>query len=109
MSNEENPIQPTQGGTDPKMVGIVAYITLIGWVIALLLNNSSKSEFASFHIRQALGLILMSFVSFIPVLGWIIAIGAFILWIVALIGAIQGKQEPVPIVGQYFQEWFKSI
>lgn len=96
-------------GTDPKVVGIVSYITFIGWIVALVLNSNDKSEFGSFHIRQSLGLIIMGALSIIPFLGWIIGIAAFILWIIGLIGAVQGQMKPVPIVGEYFQDWFKSL
>ena len=94
---------------DGKTKAIVAHITLIGWVIALVLNSQQKDEFASFYIRQMLGLIILSFVSIIPFLGWIIGIAILILWILSIIGAASGEMKPTPVVGQYFQEWFKSL
>ena len=42
---------------DAKSRGIVAYITLIGWIIAIA-TNDPKDKFASFHIRQMLGLLI---------------------------------------------------
>ncbi len=114
MENSGNPI--SSGGTDPKVVGIVSYITLIGWIVALVLNNP-KTEHGSFHVRQALGVlltaILSGFVFIIPVLGWIAGlIGyvlAFVMWIMGLISAIQGEQKVVPVLGAKFQEWFKTL
>lgn len=41
---------------DGKTKAIVAHITWIGWIIALILNSSEKDEIASFFIRQLLGL-----------------------------------------------------
>ncbi|MBK7871593.1 MAG: hypothetical protein IPJ74_13440 [Saprospiraceae bacterium] len=93
---------------DPKTIGIVAYLTLIGWIVALVLNNP-KSEFASFHIRQMLGLILLSFVSWIPFVGIVIGIFALVLWIMGFISAVQGQMKTVPVLGDKFQEWFKSL
>ncbi|MEM9160434.1 MAG: hypothetical protein AAGB46_15415, partial [Verrucomicrobiota bacterium] len=59
---------------DPKTRGIVAYLTLIGWIIALVTNNP-KDELASFHIRQMLGLMLTMIVASvlvaIPIIGWL--------------------------------------
>lgn len=96
-------------GTDPKVVAIVSYITLIGWIIALVLNNP-KSEFASFHIRQMLGITLLGIVlSIIPVVNFIAWIIPLVLWILGLVSAIQGEKKTVPVVGPYFQEWFKSL
>ena len=47
---------------DGKVIGIVSHITLIGWIVALIMNQNNKSEFGSFYIRQNLGLILFSFI-----------------------------------------------
>ena len=58
----------------PKTIAIVAYLTIIGWIIALVMNNNNKSEFASFHIRQSLGIILLGvagrIVGELPLIGW---------------------------------------
>ncbi len=106
-----------------KNRAIVAHITLIGWIIALVQNNP-KNEFASFYIRQMLGLVIlgvaiqilsMIFI-FIPFLGillsWVFLLcsfGVVALWVMSLIGAVNGKKEPTPFIGQYFQDWFKSM
>ena len=94
---------------DGKTKAIVAHITLIGWIIALVLNSQEKDEYASFYIRQMLGLLIIGFLGIIPFLGFIIGIAALVLWIISLIGAASGEQKLVPIVGQYFQDWFKSL
>ncbi len=95
---------------DGKTKAIVAHITWIGWIIALILNSSQKDEITSYYIRQTLGIYLFTLlVSIIPVLniiGWIIGI---IFWIMSLIGAINGEMKETPIVGKYFQDWFKGI
>lgn len=114
MENNGNPGQST--GTDPKVVGIVSYLTLIGWIVALVLNNP-KSDHGSFHVRQSIGIILLAmasgFVMIIPFLGWIAGIAgyilAFVLWIIGFIGAVQGEKKVVPVLGAQFQEWFKSL
>jgi len=101
--------QTPTSGTDPKVVAIVSYITIIGWIIALVLNNP-KSEFASFHIRQVLGIFLLGIVlSIIPVVNLIAWVIPLVLWILGLISAIQGEKKLVPVVGAYFQDWFKSL
>ena len=101
---------------DPKTRGIVAYITLIGWVIALVTNNP-KDEQTSYHLRQMLGIMILGFAGsiagVIPILGLIIVpivmIASFILWVIGLISAIEGSRKPVPFVGEYFQDWFKGM
>ncbi|RXJ52568.1 DUF4870 domain-containing protein [Gelidibacter gilvus] len=95
---------------DGKNIALIAHLTLIGWVIALVMNNNTKSEFGSFYIRQVLGLGLCGLVlSFIPVLGWIVSLGILVLWIMSLIGATSGEKKLTPVLGEYFQDWFKSL
>lgn len=113
---QENPFGMTNGNTDPKTIGIIAYLTLVGWIVAIVLNNP-KTEYASFHLRQSLGLIALGaaagMVGIVPILGWIAAILVWIatafLWIIAFLGALQGEKKVVPWVGEYFQQWFKAL
>jgi len=95
--------------SNSKTIAIVAHLTLIGWIIALIMNNDNKTEFSSFYIRQVLGIMLLGFLSFIPFLGILVGLFCFALWIVSLIGALGGTQKPVFLLGEQFQEWFKSI
>ena len=95
---------------DGKTKAIVAHITLIGWIIALVINSNEKDELASYYIRQLLGLYLLNLVLWmIPIIGWLLNIVVFVFWIMSLVGSIQGEKKEKPIVGKYFQEWFKSL
>ncbi|WP_163516053.1 DUF4870 domain-containing protein [Gelidibacter japonicus] len=95
---------------DGKNIALIAHLTLIGWIIAFVMNNNTKSEFGSFYIRQVLGLGLCGLVlSFIPLLGWLVSLGIFVLWIMSLIGALNGEKKLTPVLGEYFQDWFKSL
>ena len=95
--------------SDGKTIAIVAHLTIIGFIIAIVMNSSNRTEFGSFYIRQTLGIFLLGLVTFIPLIGWIAGIGVFILWLVSLIGALGGNKKPVFLLGEQFQEWFKSI
>lgn len=95
---------------DGKTKAIVAHITWIGWIIALVVNSSQKDEIASFYIRQLLGIYLFSLVvTFIPVINFIGWIAALVFWILSLIGAVNGEMKETPVIGKYFQDWFKGI
>ncbi len=95
---------------DGKTKAIIAHLWWIGWVIALVVNMNEKDEIASFYIRQLLGLFLASLVLlFIPVLGWLLNIVLFVFWIISLIGAVNGEMKEVPLLGKYFQEWFRGL
>ncbi|SFN93883.1 Short C-terminal domain-containing protein [Pseudobutyrivibrio sp. JW11] len=76
--------------------GIVAYLTWIGFLIAVLVGDR---EGAKFHINQALVINLFFFACAIPVLGWVWWIVMVVLWIMALVGACNDEQKPVPILG----------
>ena len=101
---------------DGKTKAIVAHIFWIGWIISLIINMKDKDELASFYIRQLLGIYLFSLavtitatiinVSLLSSIGGVIAL---VFWIISLIGAIQGEKKEVPVVGNYFQDWFKGI
>ena len=96
--------------SDGKNVAIIAHITIIGWIIALVMNTNNSNEFASFYIRQVLGIMLFAIVlSWIPILGWLLGIVLFVFWVMSLIYAIGGKQKEVPLIGSLFQDWFKSL
>ena len=103
--------------TQDKTIAIVAYLTIIGLVVALVMNNEKKDPFSTFHIRQSLGLVLtsiaLSLINVIPILGWIVSlIGAFVLlymWVMGLLNAINGREKPVPILGEKYEEWLKSV
>lgn len=109
--------QETMTNQEDKTIAIVAYLTVVGLIIAFVLNQNKKDPLGSYHIRQMLGIVVVGFVlgiiGIIPILGWIIAILGgifmFILWIVGLINAVGGKKKPVPVLGKKFEEWFKSI
>ena len=95
---------------DGKTKAVIAHITLIGWGIALILNSSEKDEFASYYIRQTLGIWLFCMIiSIIPVLNIIGLTITFILWLISLTGSIQGEKKEIPIVGKYFHEWFNGL
>jgi uncharacterized membrane protein len=99
-----------------KTAAITSYILGIGVFIAMSMNSEDKNEFASFHIRQGLGLTL-TFIS----LGLIISnfnslmisapmwIFISVLWSYGIFSAIKGETKPIPLLGIYFQKWLKSI
>jgi|SRR6187200_2934490 len=100
---------------DDKTKSIVAHITLIGWLIALVMNQSDKGDNTSFYLRQNLGLFIVAIAGSvlgmltINLIGTIIAIGILVLWVLSLVGALSGEQKSSPVVGDMFQQWFKGI
>jgi len=113
--------QPVSGvpkSSEDKTVAIVAYLSLVGFVIALILHNQEgkKTQLGAFHLRQGLGILIssvaMSIISIIPILGWVVGcvglIAILVMWIMGIIAAANGEMKPAPILGAKFQEWFKT-
>ncbi|PQB07207.1 hypothetical protein BST83_08630 [Polaribacter filamentus] len=46
-----------------KTAAIISYITIFGTIIAFFMNNSKKNSFTSFHIRQMIGIFLLSMIN----------------------------------------------
>lgn len=100
-----------------KTPAITSYILIIGVLIAMSMNSGEeKNSFASFHIRQALGLSL-TFISLGLIVSnfdsYMISISMWVflsvLWTYGIFSAINGKTKPIPLLGNYFQKWLINI
>lgn len=94
---------------DGKTKAIVAHITVIGWIIAYITNTQERDELAAFYIRQTLGIWVLMLLTFLPGIRWIVYIIGFVFWVLSLLGSLTGEAKPLPVVGEYFQDWFKGI
>lgn len=112
MSN--SPDTTTAGTPEDRTVAILGYITIIGFIVAIVMHSSKKTKLGSYHLRQMLGLVVTGlaagFIGIIPVIGWlalpILWIGLFVLWIMGLIAAVNGQFKPIPVLGEHYQKWF---
>lgn len=96
-----------------KTAAALSYITFVGLIIAYFMNSETKNPFASFHIRQSLGLTLTYFLFMIPLSSfnsWLVSgpfmLAFFALWIYGIVSAFQGQIKPLPIVGSFYQRVF---
>ena len=100
-----------------KNTAVISYFTIIGTVIAIFMNQEeSKSDFASFHIRQTLGIFLTFFLLGYPIGyfdSWMVSsafwLFIFILWIYGFLGCLSNEKRIVPIVGEFYQKLFKNL
>jgi len=81
---------------DAKTTGIVAYLSWIGFLIAVLAGDK---EGAKFHINQALVILLFFLLTPIPCIGWVWGVFMFVCWIMGLVAAINGEEKEVPLIG----------
>lgn len=97
-----------------KSKAIIAYLTFIGMLIAYFMNRDDRHEFATWHIKNMFGLVVLLFISQIvqiyylvpgEIIWWI----AFVGWLFSLIMAISNRKSALPYFSEKFQEWFKFL
>ncbi|WP_312789401.1 hypothetical protein [Sphingobacterium sp.] len=113
---ERTPIQKATSN-DGKTVAIISYLTIIGLIAALMMNNKEKTALGQFHIRQSIGIsvtgLALGLLRFVPGIGGIaisiVGLLLFIAIVLGLMGAFSGAQKPLPFIGEKYQEWFNMI
>lgn len=102
-----------------KLVAGLSYI-LIGIIWYFIDDKIKKSDFAKFHVKQAMNLILIgiiinasveiiSFITFkvFEIVSWIIGLILVILWIIGVINVINHEKKIVPVVGVFAEKYLK--
>lgn len=113
----EAPKAPS-GGEKNTGMAIIAYILFF----IPLLTGAHKEPFVKYHVKQGLvlfciGVIIWLFNMMIPWYWWwqfsflfwilrLLQLGLLVLVVLGIVNASQGKEEPVPLVGQ-FAKMFK--
>lgn len=106
------------GGADQgKTVAIVSYLTVVGLIAALVMNNKNATSLGRFHIRQSIGIticaIVLGSLSFLPVIGGVLSkvVGVIVLiaLVLGILSAINKQEKGVPMLGGFFQKWFSMI
>lgn len=103
-----------------KTLSIVSYITLIGWLIAYFKGKEKADSLLKYHLRQALGLAIVSIIfnvaltiiaSIVPALSFLGIAGLVIvvLWVMGIINAANGAEKPTPLIGKMFENKFPFI
>ncbi len=94
--NNEYGITPAEI-EDGKTMGGIAYFGLLGFLIAFLTKRENK--YVMYHAQQSLIIVICLLVVAIPVIGWLIGIGAFVLFIIGMLNGFKGEIKPLPMVG----------
>jgi len=99
-------------GLDPKIAGLLCYLgSFVTGILFLILEK--KSRFVKFHAMQSIFISVVIIVinvvlGFIPILGWLISLlltpVSFVLWIVLMLMALQGRWFKLPIIGDYAED-----
>lgn len=106
-----------------KTLAIVAYITLIGWIVAYIQykNQNEKDQLVRYHLGQALGIFIFSIAlnialtiiaAIIPSLATILSLAGLLPLILLILGIISAANEamsPVPGIGKLFENKFSFL
>jgi len=106
VKEEQKNDSMTEEGESKNAIALFSYLGIL-LVIPLLVDKDNP--FVKFHVKQGLVLliaaVIIPFVAWIPILGWIFGlIAAPVLLVFAIIGIINvlgGKKKELPLIGQY--------
>jgi uncharacterized membrane protein len=103
-------------GLDANIAAALAYIPIVA-VVFLVIEKGSR--LVKFHSVQSLGLLVawmatwfvLAIIGMIPVLGWatlllwpLVAIGMFVVWLIALLKAFKGEWWKLPVIGDIAEQ-----
>ena len=105
----------TKTGLTENVAGLLCYV--LGWISGIVfLIIEPENKLVRFHAFQSIivfGIISLIGIVFspIPVLGavitWIASVVGFILWIVLMVMAAQGRKYKLPWAGNLAEKWAK--
>ena len=108
---------PAQSGLSDNAAAAIAYLTFIPAIIFLVMEPYSRRPFIRFHAMQCLGLTVASLVLHFAVgllvfalhgftffLSSLISLVFFVLWLICIVSAAQGKWFKVPVLGDFAQQ-----
>lgn len=92
--------------SDKNMIALLSYF---GILVIIPLLTAKEDQFVKYHIKQGLVLLIaavaVSFIAWTPILGWFISFFAwmvcFVLAIIGIINVLNGKEKPLPLIGQF--------
>lgn len=102
-----------------KTCAILSYF-LVGIIWYFADENMKKNSFAKYHAIQGLNMLIIGIVlsvviqilvmvtfglfAYISLLIWL---AWLVLWILGIINAVNGKENPVPVIGQFAEKYLK--
>lgn len=113
MDNQQPAVSPTPaggpaGGQKNTAMAIVAYFIFF----IPLLTDAKNDPFVKYHVKQGLGMLalwvlwnVVSWYIYFFGIEMLISLAIAVLWILGIVNAVQGKQAPVPLIGQIFEKF----
>lgn len=95
-----------------KKVAVIAYLTFIGLLISFYMNREDKQEFASWHIKNMFGLVILLFAAMALnsyEIGFYFNRLATALWLFSFIMVLLNRKQGIPYLSEKFQQWFTFL
>lgn len=102
----------TSTGLEENVAGLLCYV--LGWISGLVFIIIEKeNKFVRFHAMQSIivfGVLTIAYIilNWIPFIGWVlgilISILEFVLWIILMIKAFQGEKFKLPWAGNFAEK-----
>jgi len=94
--------------SEGKTAAIISYITVIGLLIAYIMNSSKQNAFTKFHIGQSVRIVVLSIANSVlayllpnslSMVTSIISLCILVLVILGIVNAVNDKVTPLPVIG----------
>jgi len=106
-------MEKSSTGLDENVAGLLCYV--LGWVSGLVFFLlETENKFVRFHAIQSILVfgvlnIALFVLGWIPVIGWVLGVLGFVLWIILIIRAYQGVKFKLPWSGDLAEKWAGSV
>ncbi|MDP3888585.1 MAG: DUF4870 domain-containing protein [bacterium] len=107
-------VKKASSGTGLPKNQAAALSYVLGFVSGIIFFILEKDEFVRFHAMQSIVAFgVLTIISFIPVIGWIltpvIMLLGFVLWLFLIFKAYQGEKYKLPYVGEFAEKQLKKF
>ena len=112
MYNTGNPNGPTTINMEPNTAAGLSYFTWVAGLVFFLVEKQNR--FVRFNAMQEILLTVVWIIAgwvlgLIPFLGLVLGplvwIAGFVLWLICVINAFQGKYFKLPVIGDFAERW----
>jgi uncharacterized membrane protein len=116
-------VEASQSGLSENAASGLAYVTIIPAIIFLIIEPFNRNRVVRFHCWQSIFLtigiividVALAILGRFPFIGWttlfmfpLVGLAFFILWIIVLINAFNGKRFKLPVVGDLAEKQANS-
>lgn len=111
---DQIPTSTSQSGLTDNVAGGLAYLTFIPAIIFLIMEPYNRNPIVKFHcwqsilltgayvawaiLRVVLGIVLHGFFFLFLLVGMVVGFIFFIVWLIAIVQAFNGKRFSIPII-----------